>query len=177
VFGARASILHRRKRCLCCCPHQVRCSRLFPSHRVLTTRLQQRYKRECLRLVVADGHERIGRRPSPETIHHSRVHYVIYPPRGSREALGRYTFSSAISPTTLAECILMSSPSPPALQQLRRLNRHLSGFHDQLNSVLYGEEYKQCVPNLQGSDLVWLVDYLDKVHCRVVLPQSPLKPA
>ena len=71
----------------------------------------------------------------------------------------------------------MSSPSPPALQQLRHLNRSSSGFHDQLSKVLYGERYKQCVPDLQGDDLLWLVDYLDKVRCRISSPYSPLKSA
>ena len=71
----------------------------------------------------------------------------------------------------------MSSPSPPALQQLRRLNRSSSGFHDQLSKVLYGERYKQCVPDLQGDDLLWLVDYLDKVRRRISSPYSPLKSA
>ena len=30
--------------------------------------------------------------------------------------------------------------------------------------------------NLQGDDLMWLVDYLDKVCRRVALPHSPLHP-
>jgi hypothetical protein len=71
----------------------------------------------------------------------------------------------------------MSSPTPPALQRLHRLNRSLSGFHDQLSNALYGREYRQCVPNLQGDDLAWLVDYLDKVCCRIALPHSPHIPA
>ena len=49
------------------------------------------------------------------------------------------------------------------LQQLRRLNRSSSGFHDQLTKILYGKDYQQCAPNLQGNDLVWLINYLDKV--------------
>jgi hypothetical protein len=61
------------------------------------------------------------------------------------------------------------------LQQLQHLGRPSSEFHDQLGNVLYGEEYKQCVPDLQGDDLVWLVDYLDKVRCRIALPHSILK--
>jgi len=67
-------------------------------------------------------------------------------------------------------------PLPNPLKQLRRLDRSSPKFHDQLSNVLYGEDYKQCVPNLQGDDLVWLVDYLDKV-CRriVVVLHSPLK--
>ena len=71
----------------------------------------------------------------------------------------------------------MSSPSFPALQQLPSLDRSLSGFHDQLTNVLYGEEYRQCVPNLQGNDLIWLVEYLNKVHYRATLSRSPLKPS
>jgi tRNA (Thr-GGU) A37 N-methylase len=63
----------------------------------------------------------------------------------------------------------MSSSSIPTLQQLHRLDRSLSGFHDQLANVLYGEEYNQCVADLQDGDLVWLVDYLDKVRHRVAL--------
>ena len=68
-------------------------------------------------------------------------------------------------------------PSSPTLQQLDRLNRSSPDFHDQLYNVLYGQEYKQCVPNLQGEDLVWLVNYLDKVRRRVALSRSPLMPA
>lgn len=71
----------------------------------------------------------------------------------------------------------MSSPNHPTLQQLRDLDRSLPGFHDRLNDFLhkevyqrwvYGENYQQRVVNLQGDDLAWLVDYLDKA--RSVLP-------
>jgi len=57
----------------------------------------------------------------------------------------------------------MSLPSSPALQKL--------------SNVLYGEEYTLYVTNLQGDGLVWLVDYLDKVHRHIVPPYSPFKPA
>jgi hypothetical protein len=67
----------------------------------------------------------------------------------------------------------MSSP-PRTLQQLRRLNKSSPDFHDQLCKALCGEEYKQCVPNLQGDDLVWLVGYLDNVRRRVAVPCSLL---
>jgi hypothetical protein len=67
-------------------------------------------------------------------------------------------------------------PSPPALQQLDLLDRSSPNFHDQLSNVLYGPEYKQCVQNLQGEDLVWLVDYLDKVRRHISLPHTPLNP-
>ena len=68
----------------------------------------------------------------------------------------------------------MSSPTSPALQKLHHLDRSLPNFHDQLCNALHGEEYTQCVLNLQGDDLVWIVDYLDKVRRRVTLPYSPL---
>jgi len=71
----------------------------------------------------------------------------------------------------------MSSLRPPALQRLHRLNRSSSTFPDQLNSILRGEEYRELVLNLQGDDLVWLVDYLDTVHRHIALPHSPLMPA
>jgi len=66
---------------------------------------------------------------------------------------------------------------PSALQGLRHLNRSSPDFHDKLSNVLYGEEYQRCVQNLQADDLVWLVDYLDKVRRRATLPRSPLKPS
>lgn len=69
----------------------------------------------------------------------------------------------------------MSSPSPPTLRQLHHLDRSSSEFRDQLSNVLYGEEYRQCVQNLQGDHLMWLVDYLDEVRCCVPHPRSPLK--
>jgi len=71
----------------------------------------------------------------------------------------------------------MSASSSPVLQQLNSLEKSSHDFHDQLHSVLYGNEYVQCVPNLQGDDLAWLVDYLNEVCRHVVLPRSSLKPA
>jgi len=71
----------------------------------------------------------------------------------------------------------MSPPSPLALEKLHELDTSLFEFHDQLNGLLYGEEYQRCVPNLQGDDLVWLVDYLDKVSRRAAFPHPPLEPA
>ena len=70
----------------------------------------------------------------------------------------------------------MSSPTSPALQQLNRLNRSSPEFQDQLNNVIYGEEYRQCVQNLEGDDMVWLVDYLDKVRLHATSPHALPKP-
>ena len=69
-----------------------------------------------------------------------------------------------------------SSVSRPFLQQLHDFDKSSSGFHDWLSAVLYGKEYRQRVPNLQGDDLVWLVDYLDEVSGRGISPRrlSPL---
>jgi len=58
-----------------------------------------------------------------------------------------------------------------ALQQLRHLDGSSPKFDDQLNSVLNSESYKKSVPNLGRSELVSLVDYLDKV-CRPNIPSS-----
>ena len=75
----------------------------------------------------------------------------------------------------------MSPPTSPALQRLHRLDRSSSDFHDQLHNVLRGEEYVQCEENLEGDDLVWLIDYLDKVRrhlalLRLLLSQCRLSP-
>ena len=67
----------------------------------------------------------------------------------------------------------MSSPNHPVLQRFYRLNGSSSDFYDQLNKIHCGQEYKQCVTDLQGDDLIWLVDYLDKV-CHHVAPPHPL---
>ncbi|KAF9643026.1 kinase-like protein [Thelephora ganbajun] len=56
----------------------------------------------------------------------------------------------------------MAPPTHPALQQIYHLDRSSPDFHDQLDNVLHGQEYDQCVPNLEEEDLAWLVNYLDK---------------
>jgi hypothetical protein len=79
----------------------------------------------------------------------------------------------------------MIVPNRPVLRQLHNLDKSLSEFDDQLGVVLYGEEYKQCVTKIQGKDLAWLVDYLDKVclpssvpslhlsRCRLLMASLP----
>ena len=69
----------------------------------------------------------------------------------------------------------MSSPNPSALQQLQNLDRSSPNFHDQLSKVLSGEEYERSAPNLEGDNLMSLVDCLDKVRCCSALPYSLLK--
>jgi len=63
-----------------------------------------------------------------------------------------------------------------ALQQLGHLDRSSSKFHDQLSNVLNGEVYQKSVANLDGNELVLLVDYLDEVCCSISLPHSLLDP-
>ena len=67
----------------------------------------------------------------------------------------------------------MASPTLPALQQLDRLDSSSSDFHDQLVTVLSGQEYKLSLPDLQGGDLIWLVNHLDQVR-RCVIDSLPL---
>lgn len=55
-------------------------------------------------------------------------------------------------------------PSHNLLLQLHGYDKSSSEYHDQLCNIIYGEEYQRLVPNLQDDDLVWLIDYLDKVH-------------
>jgi len=69
----------------------------------------------------------------------------------------------------------MSSRSP--LERLRHLDKSSSKFHDRVSNILYGEEYKEWMPTIEGDDLVGLADHLDKVRCHTSLPRSPLKRA
>ena len=67
------------------------------------------------------------------------------------------------------------SPPNSVLQELRHLDRSSTEFHDQLSNILYGEEYQLCASGLQDDELVWLVEYLDKVRHCVAFLYSPLK--
>lgn len=57
----------------------------------------------------------------------------------------------------------MDSPTHPALHQILRLDKLLPDFYDRLSDALRGQEFEGSIPNLKDSDLVWLVNYLDKV--------------
>jgi len=69
-----------------------------------------------------------------------------------------------------------TTSSGEPLKQLRGLDKSSSKFHEQVSDILYGEEYKQWVPELQGDDLVGFVDYLNQVRHPVSLVRSPYKP-
>ena len=104
------------------------------------------------------------------------------PPESPRQST---TFSSSTSGLTQSVTTLPSSttlsampcetpPSHPALQKLVALDKSIFKFHGQLSDVLYGEEYARCVTELEDDDLLWLVDYLNEVCCRVFPLPSPL---
>ena len=65
----------------------------------------------------------------------------------------------------------------PTLQKLSNRYRSSSEFEDKLSSLLDGEEYLQCLTDLRGDDLTWLVDSLDKVRLDITHSCSPPKQA
>ena len=58
----------------------------------------------------------------------------------------------------------MAPPDTLALQKLYCLDASSSDFQDKLCDILHGDEYLRCLPSLEGGDLVWFVEYLDKVR-------------
>ena len=56
------------------------------------------------------------------------------------------------------------------LKQLHGLDRTSSQFHKRLSRFLRSEAYRSAVPNLQGEDLAWLVEYLDSVSIQTIPP-------
>jgi len=69
----------------------------------------------------------------------------------------------------------MSSHDP--LVQLRRLDMASPEFNDQLCHIIDAEEYKQGVQKLEGDDLVWFVDYLNKVRRCASILRFSVKPS
>lgn len=70
----------------------------------------------------------------------------------------------------------MALPGSPALLKLHLLDGSSPDFDDQVCNVLYGEGYARCVPDLREDDLVWLINYLDRVRRCVVFLQSLINP-
>ena len=69
----------------------------------------------------------------------------------------------------------MLAPSSPALKEFHRLDKSSSEFQGQLAGLLSGKKYNECVSSLEGDDLVWLVDYLDKVRRPIAFSDSQLE--
>ena len=65
--------------------------------------------------------------------------------------------------------------SPTGLTACLPLDRSLPQFANRLNDVLHGQEYARCMQNFQEDDLVWFVDYLDKVRHHVTISRWTLK--
>lgn len=105
-------------------------------------------------------------------------HSQIYPPRGwvtYQIQVCAYLREFPIIQYP-ARGFLMPPPSSLLLRQLDRLDRSSPEFGDQLKNVLYGQEYTQCVPNFEGDDLMWFVEYLSTVRRHTPLPTlHPLK--
>ena len=121
----------------------------------------------------------IDRRIQPVVVHHSfhrHIRLVDQVRPLIRIHIGDWCPSTLPSPSLPSRMVFLA-PSLSPLERLRRLDRSSSKFPDQLSSVLSGEEYRQCVPNLQRDGLVWLVDYLDKVRHCIACPHSLLKSA
>ena len=53
-------------------------------------------------------------------------------------------------------------------QRLRDLDKASPQFHKHLSDILSENEYRKAIPNLQGEDLVWLVEYLDSVSLQLI---------
>ena len=101
--------------------------------------------------------------------------FILFVPRGSREASGTYSilppgWLSTFSPSPYSlhrtKVTYLPMTLQNALQQLYRLDRSSPEFRDQLSNVINEEGYAQWVPSIQSDDLVWLIDHLDKVRHR-----------
>ena len=68
----------------------------------------------------------------------------------------------------------MSSHS--LVQRFLQLDSSSSKLPDQLSNILYGKEYERSVSNVQGDELLQLVDRLDEV-CRSISLRSPAQAA
>lgn len=59
--------------------------------------------------------------------------------------------------------------SPEILQQLNHLDKDSPQFPDQLTDLLYKERFGDYIPKFRDEDVVWLVEYLDKVCLSIAL--------
>ena len=101
---------------------------------------------------------------------------LIHSPRGSGEAPYTYISHCPTALLLLPQPLLMPPPpTPRALKRLRLPDKSSRDFGDQLNNILHGPEYVEWEKKLEGDDLVWFIDYLDKVRRHVTPPHSPPK--
>ena len=67
----------------------------------------------------------------------------------------------------------MTLPTHPALQQIHLLDRSSPDFDSQLDGLLHGQAYEDCVQSLEAGDLMWLINYLDNVRYCVLFSTIP----
>ena len=97
----------------------------------------------------------------------------IHSPHVSGEATNTYISYWPKALLLLPQLLLMPPPpTPRALKRLRLPDKSSRDFGDQLNNILHGPEYVEWEKKLEGDDLVWFIDYLDKVRRHVIPPHS-----
>lgn len=63
-------------------------------------------------------------------------------------------------------------PASDPLGPLRALDISSADSPDKVAELLCDKEYQECIPNLRGRDLAWLVEFLDDVHLYIPYPPS-----
>jgi len=70
----------------------------------------------------------------------------------------------------LSKSLHVPMTPPDSLQQLCNLDRASPQFHKQISEFLRGKDYRNAIPNLQGEDLMWFVEYLGSVSFQAIFP-------
>ena len=60
--------------------------------------------------------------------------------------------------------------TPDLLERFCALEISSADFPDQILKLLCSNEYQECVQNLKGEALAWLVEYLDNVRSCILSP-------
>ena len=99
--------------------------------------------------------------------------WALGPPgSGETSVLALRRFTQPFKPLTSPD----NRMNPPnVLEQLRGFDRASPQFHKHLSNFLRSEGYRSAIPNLQGEDVAWLVEYLDSVSLYTVSLSSEPK--
>ena len=76
----------------------------------------------------------------------------------------RFTLCITHPPANHEQLIRFYMTSLAILQQLDCPNKSSPHFPDWLTSTLYEEGQKDYIPKLQGGDVAWLVEYVNRRH-------------
>ena len=68
----------------------------------------------------------------------------------------------------------LTMPEDSYLRALVQLDRLSPQFPDQLCDILDGNGFDDCVKNLEAEDLLWLIEFLDKVWFPLDSKNHPL---